>query len=353
MARPKKTGFDYFPFDVDLFSDYKVRKLMRHQGGSQAVAVYALLLCNIYRNGYYLRWDEELPFFMSETLGVKEAYIAEVIQYCAAVGLIDKELYDKEKVLTSVGIQKRYIFICQQARRASVIKEYNLVSSEETHISSEETAVSSEETRVITEETAVSSEFSTQRKEKKRKGKESKENTPPQTPPRGELGGGAFSLFSLFLTTEMCTARSILTKSGVSENDAWEFSRLAAAPEMEKGYAVQMAEEYANLSPSERQQTPFYMTVQSLQRLEQQGRIHPMLYDDFRAHLFISRNILGADAATIYRTIGTPPDPRLIDELKRLVAEIIRPGSSIQQPAKFIIAGLRKLQSSIQHQSYH
>ena len=155
MARPKKTGFDYFPFDVDLFSDYKVRKLMRHQGGSQAVAVYALLLCNIYRNGYYLRWDDELPFFMSETLGLKEAYIVDVILYCAAVGLFDKELYDKEKVLTSKGIQTRYLFICQQARRASLIKEYSLISSEETHVSSEKTPVSSEETPVIAEETTM------------------------------------------------------------------------------------------------------------------------------------------------------------------------------------------------------
>lgn len=168
MARPKKTGFDYFPFDVDLFEDYKVRKLMRHQG-VQAVAAYALLLCNIYRNGYYLRWDEELPFFMSETLGLKEAYIAEVISYCASIGLIDREIYEKEKVLTSAGIQKRYMFICQQARRASVIDEYSLVSSEETPVSSEKTPVIAEETPVSSTKTPVSSEKSTQRKEKKRK----------------------------------------------------------------------------------------------------------------------------------------------------------------------------------------
>ena len=154
MARPRKQGLDYFPFDVDFFSDIKVRKLMRNNGGGKAVIVYTLLLCSIYRNGYYMLWDEELPFMLSETSGFEEGYVREVIAYCVSVGLFDRDLFKTHRVLTSHGIQLRYKLICEQSRRACKITDYSLVSSEET---------------------TVSSEFSTQSKVNERKVKENKE----------------------------------------------------------------------------------------------------------------------------------------------------------------------------------
>ena len=89
MARPSKQGLSYFPFDIDFFSDLKIRKLIKYQGG-KAITVYTLLLCNIYKEGYYMRWDEELPFAISEQTGFEEAYIREVIKCCLVVGLISK-----------------------------------------------------------------------------------------------------------------------------------------------------------------------------------------------------------------------------------------------------------------------
>ena len=74
MARTIKKGLDYFPFDVDFFQDIRIRKLIKYQGG-KAVTVYALLLCTIYKNGYYAEWDKELPFIISEQSGYTEAYI--------------------------------------------------------------------------------------------------------------------------------------------------------------------------------------------------------------------------------------------------------------------------------------
>lgn len=44
-----------------------------------------------------MRWDEELPFFVSEQTGFEEAYIREVIKCCLVIGLFSKELYDSEK----------------------------------------------------------------------------------------------------------------------------------------------------------------------------------------------------------------------------------------------------------------
>ena len=33
MARTFKKGLDYFPLDIDIFNDLKIRKLIKYQGG--------------------------------------------------------------------------------------------------------------------------------------------------------------------------------------------------------------------------------------------------------------------------------------------------------------------------------
>lgn len=144
MGRNRKMGLDYFPFDIDTFQDIKIRKLIKYQGG-KAITIYALLLCFIYKDGYYMRWDKELPFIISEQTGFEEAYISEVIKSCLTLGLFSKELFDSEQVLTSKGIQSRYRDICKQIKRKCDFSEYSLISSEENDISSEEKTVSSEE----------------------------------------------------------------------------------------------------------------------------------------------------------------------------------------------------------------
>lgn len=126
MARIAKSGLEYFPFDIDFFQDIRIRKLIKRQGG-KAVTVYALLLCLIYKNGYYIQWDKELPFIGSEISGFDEAYVSEVIKSCLTLGLFDKNLYDTEQVLTSRGIQVRYCNIQRLNKRMSRIDRYSLI----------------------------------------------------------------------------------------------------------------------------------------------------------------------------------------------------------------------------------
>jgi hypothetical protein len=164
MSRKVKIGLDYFPFEVDFFADIKIRKLVKYQGG-KAIAVYAYLLCNIYKNGYYTRWDNELPFIISEITGYNEAYIQEVIDSCLNIGLLSKDVYEISGVLTSKGIQERYAEIGNLTKRKIIISDYNLINSEEIPISSEEMGINSEEI-------PINSENMPQRKEKKRKEKE-------------------------------------------------------------------------------------------------------------------------------------------------------------------------------------
>lgn len=194
MGRNRKIGLDYFPMDVDFFQDIRIRKLIKYQGG-KAVTVYALLLCIIYKQGYYMRWDEELPFIVSEQTGFEEAYIQEVFKCCMVVGLFSKELYDSDKVITSKGIQERYKIICDQLRRVCQFDEFGLISSEEISISSEENGISSEEKGISSAEMPINSAKSTQKKGKEKgninenKGNKiiQKENSPNGESKKGEL----------------------------------------------------------------------------------------------------------------------------------------------------------------------
>ena len=171
MSRPNKTGLSYFPMDVDLFQDIRIRKLIKYQSG-KAITVYALLLCLIYKRGYYMRWDEELPFIISEQTGFEEAYILEVIRSCMTLGLFSKKLYDDEQIITSKGIQERYLYICKLLKRRVSITEYLLIDEEKELVTSQETGVISGKTPVISEETALNS---VKMQQKKRKEKEIKE----------------------------------------------------------------------------------------------------------------------------------------------------------------------------------
>lgn len=211
MGRPIKKGLVYFYNDVDFYQDIKIRKLIRRKGG-QAATVYHILLCEIYRHGYFLEWDNDIPFLVSEISGFEEDYIKDVIDYCLEVGLFDKGLYDSGGVITSSGIQQRYFAAGKDAKRkVGSNLPYLLITLDNGNMNGvqvmdqstdlpdagsvtlEETIVNTEENDINSEETAVNYELSTQRKEKKRKYNTSLRSIlsppPPPTPARARDGG--------------------------------------------------------------------------------------------------------------------------------------------------------------------
>lgn len=170
MARPPKIGLQYFPLDTDCFEDIKIRKLIRCMGGG-AVTVYLSLLCHIYRNGYYLFWDEDLPFIIAEQTGLDEDFVGRTIQCALALGLFSKDCYEHFGVLTSEGIQRRYAQV--SAKRKSSVYDFSLLSASKKQVSDAETSVSIAETAVYgTKNTQSKVE---KRKVKKRKIKEIEE----------------------------------------------------------------------------------------------------------------------------------------------------------------------------------
>ena len=47
MGRNRKSGLDYFPFDVDTFQDIKIRKLIKYQSGKAAKPLRYMLSCYV------------------------------------------------------------------------------------------------------------------------------------------------------------------------------------------------------------------------------------------------------------------------------------------------------------------
>ena len=190
MARPKKQGLDYFQKNVDFYQDIKIRKLIRHKG-IQAVSVYDILLCQIYRVGYYISWDDDLPFIISEISDLKEDNILDIINYALSIGLFDQTMYDEHQVLTSHGIQERFFDFCSVAqRKVSADLPYllvdlsgKIVSSEKQSVITEETIVFPEETTDTSEETVENSAKSTQSKVKESKDNNSLRSSLSPLPP--------------------------------------------------------------------------------------------------------------------------------------------------------------------------
>lgn len=231
MSRQKKSGLDYFPFEVDFFQDIKIRKLIRRNGG-KAIAVYALLLCYIYKSGYFMTWDKELPFIISEQTGYGEVYIQEVLESCLTLGLLDSRMLDEEGVLTSRGIQERYKKICADSRRAASIDRYNLLDDNST-----KTVENSTESVPIFGKKAdkctnlckkapflhKSVQESTQSKVKKSKEKDDVEKAPPTSPPTTEDVEASFSgmLDSLRAEASWCELARMRYHLSADELQAW------------------------------------------------------------------------------------------------------------------------------------
>lgn len=162
MARPSKTGIDYFPFDIDFFQDEKIICIGGKYGNKGEIIVIHLF-CEVYRNGYYLGWTDQIQYKLSLTMhGVSIGLLNQVVMQAVKYGLFDAEIFQKHKVLTSRGIQARY-FEATKKRKTGTAGAQN--SAYLLHTSGAETAKSG----VSAEKTPVSAEFTPQSKVKESK----------------------------------------------------------------------------------------------------------------------------------------------------------------------------------------
>lgn len=118
MARPQKTGLDYFPFDVDFFSDKKIRRL-RAKYGNDGVTAYIYILCLIYRDkGYYAEYDDDLILDISDELNISEGLTRQIMGHLVSRSLLskitDSTLADPVTVITAPSVQRRF----QEAKKS-------------------------------------------------------------------------------------------------------------------------------------------------------------------------------------------------------------------------------------------
>ena len=130
MARPVKEGLDYF--ELDCHMEEKVR-LIQAEFGLKGFAIVVKLYQKIYGGfGYYCEWNEDsLLLFMSEN-GVssrdEKNLISEIMAACIRRNIFSEKLFNEFGILTSYGVQKRYLNAVSRREKVELIKEYLLIS---------------------------------------------------------------------------------------------------------------------------------------------------------------------------------------------------------------------------------
>ena len=128
MARPTAKGVEYFPLNVNFINDLKVRKLLL-SCGAEAIAVLIYLLSTIYKDeGYFVEIHEDEIDLIALDVNVTPEFVLEVINKACEVRLFDVNLYENFNILTSKGIQERYLKITERRKNSVVITQFNLIN---------------------------------------------------------------------------------------------------------------------------------------------------------------------------------------------------------------------------------
>ena len=152
MARPKAKGVEYFPLDVGFLSDLKIRKIMLSHGPA-SIAVLIYIFAAIYKDeGYFMSIkDDEISLIALDT-NLDADYVKQVINRACEVELFSFKIYDNFRILTSEGIQNRYLKITERRKSVKINADINLVNAD---TMCTETRVNVAETRVNVAETMV------------------------------------------------------------------------------------------------------------------------------------------------------------------------------------------------------
>ena len=133
MARPRKQGLDYFPLDVDIDQDDKIQ-LVEAVHGPVGFAIVIKLLMRIYKDGYFSKWTETEQLLFSKRVNVDINLINACINDCVKWDLFDKEVFETHGVLTSNGIQKRFLEAVGRRQKVEMVTEYLLLDFEDINV---------------------------------------------------------------------------------------------------------------------------------------------------------------------------------------------------------------------------
>lgn len=124
MARPIKTGIDYFSLDTK-FDDEVVLIMAKY--GAEGLGILITLWQLIYNNGYYLSWTEKELLLYNNRFYADSNRVNDVVNECLKWGIFEEKLFKKYSILTSCGIQKRFMAATERRTEFTVDKQFWLI----------------------------------------------------------------------------------------------------------------------------------------------------------------------------------------------------------------------------------
>jgi hypothetical protein len=121
---------------MDVSPDYKI-ELIEAKYGIVGFGVIVKLWSQAYKeHGYYCKWDDNIMLLFthknsSPDFPLNEETLKDIIRSAFEYNLFDKTLYDKYNILTSSGIQKRYLEGCARRKGVIIKEEYLLIDIED------------------------------------------------------------------------------------------------------------------------------------------------------------------------------------------------------------------------------
>ena len=183
MARPIKSGLDYFSHDVDAANDEKIEAL-RALYGNDGYAFYFIILERIYRtsNAELDISNPAIAAGLVKKIRISEKKFAKILKTAFSINLLDETHYKENQSLTSDGIKRRFLET-QDLRgrwRKNKARVFRVENPVENHMENPE----------------KTPEKTPQSKEKKSKEKKSKvnNNNPPLPPLSGRDGCGCVQI---------------------------------------------------------------------------------------------------------------------------------------------------------------
>ena len=196
-------GINYFPMGVN-FMEENAMEVIEAKYGIKGPAIVLKLLCKIYKEGYYIRWDEEQCLIFANKAGreVQTEEVKGIIKILFIKGILDENSYREDGILTSESIQKIWLEATKRRKRELSELPYLIVKPEKengkpdapsTPQETQQPELFKEEKTPVNPKNVVhhvavdakNACDSRQSKVKESKGEENKE-LPPSAPPKGK-----------------------------------------------------------------------------------------------------------------------------------------------------------------------
>ncbi len=134
-----QSGIKYFPLDVTMDDSVK---LLEVEFGPKGFATLIKLWQRIYGGeGYYMKWNKDVALLFSNEINLGYNVVSEIVLAAIDRGIFSPEMFKRFHILTSTGIQKRYLEATARRKEVQLIEQYLLVNVGEkyknAHITSE------------------------------------------------------------------------------------------------------------------------------------------------------------------------------------------------------------------------